>query len=171
MDFIKDAHCSYCGNRFLEQVSWPRKCFNCYNDSYSNPLPVVVAIIPVYPKGAAKQIGVLIIQRNIEPQKGGWALPGGYMDAGETWQMACHREVMEEVGLLTRPEDYQLMNLTTAKNGNLLIFANYTRPFMTEEVNFVENPEVIGIDILYESKELAFPTHTEMLAKYLGMKL
>ncbi len=167
---IKNSHCSYCGSLFTEQEKWPRKCFVCYNDSYSNPLPVVVAIIPVFPRGASKQLGVLIIQRNIEPQKGGWALPGGYMDAGETWQMACSREVMEEVGLLTHPENYKLMDVTSAQNGNLLIFANYTRPFATEEIDFVENPEVLVFDVTYQAKELAFPTHTEILSKYLGMK-
>lgn len=170
MDFIKDSHCSYCGAQFAEQISWPRKCFHCYNDSYSNPLPVVVALIPVFPSDIGGHLGVLTIKRNIEPQKGGWALPGGYMDAGETWQQACVREVMEETGILTQEENYSLMHVTSAKNGNLLLFSNYTRPFCWDDLKLISNSEVSDFYMVFEPTKLAFPTHTEMLAKYLGMK-
>jgi 8-oxo-dGTP diphosphatase len=42
---------------------------------------------------------VLLIQRGVDPAKGQWALPGGYMDAGEMPDLALQREVREEVGL------------------------------------------------------------------------
>lgn len=42
---------------------------------------------------------VLLVQRAINPEKGKWALPGGYMDAGEMPQEALRRELIEEVNL------------------------------------------------------------------------
>lgn len=42
---------------------------------------------------------VLLVQRAINPEKGKWALPGGYMDAGEMPEEALQRELMEEVHL------------------------------------------------------------------------
>jgi len=42
---------------------------------------------------------VLLAQRAIEPAKGKWTLPGGYMDAGELPADALVRELNEEVGL------------------------------------------------------------------------
>ncbi|WDT75966.1 MAG: NUDIX domain-containing protein [Candidatus Manganitrophus sp.] len=45
---------------------------------------------------------VLLIQRNQEPNKGGWTLPGGFVDFDETVDQAAVREVMEETGLQCR---------------------------------------------------------------------
>ncbi len=43
--------------------------------------------------------GILLIRRDIEPARGLWSYPGGYMDRGETAPEAAAREVFEETGL------------------------------------------------------------------------
>ena len=58
---------------------------------YRNPLPTTDAII-AGPDGRV----VLILRKN-EPH--GWALPGGFVDAGEELGKACVREAKEETGL------------------------------------------------------------------------
>lgn len=42
---------------------------------------------------------MLLVRRAVDPGKGLWSLPGGYMDAGEMPTEAVQREVDEEVGL------------------------------------------------------------------------
>jgi 8-oxo-dGTP diphosphatase len=43
---------------------------------------------------------ILLIKRGNEPYKGLWALPGGFVEYGETTEKAVVREVKEETGLL-----------------------------------------------------------------------
>jgi 8-oxo-dGTP diphosphatase len=46
---------------------------------------------------------IVLIRRKHEPFKGGYALPGGFVDVGETVEAACRREVREETGLAVGP--------------------------------------------------------------------
>jgi 8-oxo-dGTP diphosphatase len=42
---------------------------------------------------------VLLIERKNPPFQGEFALPGGFVDVGETVEDACRRELMEETGV------------------------------------------------------------------------
>ena len=45
---------------------------------------------------------VLLIKRGLEPNKGFWATPGGYVEWDESAEQTVQREVKEETGLTTR---------------------------------------------------------------------
>jgi ADP-ribose pyrophosphatase YjhB (NUDIX family) len=45
------------------------------------------------------ETGVLLIQRGEEPNKGGWTIPGGFVEFDETADVAVVREIKEETGL------------------------------------------------------------------------
>ena len=57
---------------------------------------------------------LLLTKRAVDPEKGKWALPGGYMDAHEMPEEALKRELIEEVNL---PIDVQRL-LTIYPIGN-----------------------------------------------------
>jgi ADP-ribose pyrophosphatase YjhB (NUDIX family) len=59
---------------------------------YKNPIPMVDVIIE-------KDDEVVLIRRKNEPFKGKLAIPGGYVDWGETVENAAVREAKEETSL------------------------------------------------------------------------
>ncbi|MFF1656414.1 NUDIX domain-containing protein, partial [Streptomyces sp. NPDC058255] len=96
-DFAPDSHCSSCGAPYGEGVSgWPRTCAVCGTVAYRNPLPVAVALQPVYD---ARGTALVVITRTIAPARGGIALPGGFIDHREDWRHAVVRELKEETGI------------------------------------------------------------------------
>jgi 8-oxo-dGTP pyrophosphatase MutT (NUDIX family) len=157
---IKHAHCSYCGRRFADKQAWPRRCAACGETSFQNPVPVAVALVPV-------QDGLLVIRRGIEPHRGKLALPGGYVDWGETWQQACVREVHEETGLLlSSAEAITERRVLSALPGLLLIFGE-ARPSAVPPLSpFSPTDETTERLVVKEPIELAFPLHTEVMREW-----
>ena len=45
---------------------------------------------------------VLLIKRGNPPFQGHYALPGGFVDVGETVEDACRRELLEETGVVAK---------------------------------------------------------------------
>lgn len=70
-----------------------RKCPRCGHESeeFRNPVPTVDVIIEV------GDLGIVLIRRKNPPL--GWALPGGFVDYGESLEEAAVREAGEETSL------------------------------------------------------------------------
>jgi ADP-ribose pyrophosphatase YjhB (NUDIX family) len=61
---------------------------------------------------------LLLARRGVNPGRGLWALPGGYLDAGELPEVALHREIREELDLaITVHELLATYSLVTAAGG------------------------------------------------------
>ena len=69
------------------------QCPKCKNkiEVYQNPIPTVDIIIEIESKG------IVLIKRRNPPY--GWAIPGGFVDYGESLEEAALREAKEETNL------------------------------------------------------------------------
>jgi ADP-ribose pyrophosphatase YjhB (NUDIX family) len=64
-------------------------CADCGHIDYQNPKVVVGTVVALDGK-------VLMCRRAIEPRRGFWTLPAGYLELGETLEEGAAREAMEE---------------------------------------------------------------------------
>lgn len=67
---------------------------------YKNPFPTVDVILEL-PEG------IVLIERKNEPF--GWAIPGGFVDYGESLEDAAVREIQEETSLAVSQSDLRLL--------------------------------------------------------------
>jgi ADP-ribose pyrophosphatase YjhB (NUDIX family) len=154
------AHCTFCGARFVPAHPWPRRCGACGETSYLNPKPVAVAVQPV---GG----GLLVVRRGIPPARDTLALPGGYVEVGETWQHAAARELSEEVGLRTDPETVRLYDAISAPDGTLLVFGLLPALSSADDLPPVApDEETLGFEVLHTPQPLGFELHTRVANRY-----
>ena len=73
-------------------------CDRCAWRWYANPKPAA-AVLLERTEGDAGEPEILLLKRAVEPGLGGWDLPAGYLDPGESFEMAARRETLEESGI------------------------------------------------------------------------
>ncbi|MBC9727004.1 NUDIX domain-containing protein [Streptomyces sp. TRM68367] len=153
-----NSHCSSCGAPYGEGASgWPRTCTVCGAVAYRNPLPVAVALQPVYDtKGTA----MVVITRTIARARGGTALPGGYIDDREDWRQAVVRELKEETGIVAASRDVRLVDAMSSPDGHLLLFGLLPERPADALPPSEATDETAGRHLLRRPEELAFPLHT-----------
>ncbi len=82
-------------------------CEDCGFTYYHN-IAAAVALVFTY------KDKVLFTVRNVDPDKGKWDLPGGFIDPNETAEEAACREIKEELGIEILSSDLQYV--TTSPN-------------------------------------------------------
>jgi ADP-ribose pyrophosphatase YjhB (NUDIX family) len=95
-------YCSRCGTELafgpIEGEDRDRlACPSCGHIAYVNPR-LVVTTIPVTDAGE-----IVLLRRGIDPGRGWWAQPGGFLEVDETVGEAAIRETLEETGLIVEP--------------------------------------------------------------------
>jgi len=95
-------HCTRCGGRLRSgPVGGEDRdrlvCDDCGHVSYVNPR-LVVTTIPITESGE-----IVLIRRGIDPGRGSWAQPGGFLEVDETVSEGAVRETWEETGLIVEP--------------------------------------------------------------------
>jgi ADP-ribose pyrophosphatase YjhB (NUDIX family) len=158
--------CPLCGAALVREAVPPDQreqavCSRCRFVFYQNP-KVVAGTIP-------EQDGqVLLTRRSINPGRGLWTYPGGFVDFGETVSDAAVRETLEETGL--HVELSGLLNVYSLPGAPVIVVfrAQVTGGTLTPcaENDLLE--WVHGDAIPWE--QLAFPSTREALREWLALR-
>lgn len=157
-------HCRNCGAPVVHRVPDDGDtreravCPQCATIHYENPLNVV---------GTVPHLGeqVLLCKRNIEPRKGKWTLPAGFMELNETTSEGAARETVEEAGAVFELEGlFSVLNV--ARVGQVHLF--YTARLLS--AHFDPGHETMEARLFREAEipwdEIAFRTVKETLERY-----
>ncbi|MFZ5564505.1 MAG: NUDIX hydrolase [Thermodesulfobacteriota bacterium] len=89
-------YCPFCGVA-LERRNHEGRirpyCIRCDTPIYENPVPATAVVV------ADPASGILLVRRSVEPKKGEWCLPGGFIELAEAPDRGALRELTEETGI------------------------------------------------------------------------
>lgn len=156
-------HCRVCGAatdyRVPPDDNRPRAtCTACGEIHYENPLSVV-GTLPVWGDQ------VLLCRRNIEPRRGLWTLPAGFLELGESTADGAIRETIEEAGAHIELQGlYTVLNVVRVGQVHLFYRARLL------DTHLAPGPETIEAQLFDEAdvpwNELAFRTVRQTLEHY-----
>ena len=127
---------------------------------YNNTTPVSVCILPILGHATLR---FAAIRRAIPPRIGELAFPGGFVDEGESAEMAASRETLQETGIETDPSLWKVLCTRVTPNNILLIFLQY-QPLPAEVLEaFEPTDETSELTTVCSQDVLAFPLHQEIL--------
>ena len=160
-------HCRVCGTAVVYRLpddgdtKQRAVCPGCHTVHNENALNVVGSV----PVGGENGAQVLLCKRNIEPRRGKWTLPAGFMELGETTAQGAARETVEEAGAEFEMQDlFAMMNV--ARVGQVHLF------YRAKLLSTVFDPghETMEARLFTQSEipwdDLAFKTVKETLLRY-----
>ena len=156
-------YCGYCGEKVVYRIpdgdNRPRYvCDACSTVHYQNPRVITGCVVTWNQK-------ILLCKRAIEPRKGKWTLPAGFLENGETIEQGAARETREEANVIVVPQGlYTIFNLPHISQ----IYVFYRAEITENNASAGEETEEVLMfsedDIPWS--ELAFPVIGKTLELY-----
>jgi 8-oxo-dGTP diphosphatase len=159
----KKTFCPYCGTRLTEKIceGSPRLfCEHCDEPIYENPIPASCLVV-------VDNINrVLLVKRSVEPKKGFWCLPGGFMELGESPEKAALRELEEETGLSGRIEMLLGVSSNPSAQYHTVLMVGYLIRQYTGTLIAGDDADDAAYFHYDELPEIAFESHERFIRMY-----
>ena len=163
MNMRKKNFCHYCGKALFEKIFEGRLrlfCEHCNEPIYENPIPASCLVV------ADDTDRVLLVRRSVEPKKGSWCLPGGFMELGETPETAALRELKEETGLDGHIEILLGVSSNPSMLYHTVLMVGYLVKTYTGTPVAGDDADDVAFFHYDELPEIAFESHMEFIKKY-----
>jgi ADP-ribose pyrophosphatase YjhB (NUDIX family) len=156
-------YCPVCGGKLFKSTLKENEpdrlvCEICDFVFYQDPKVVACSILEL-------NGGIVLLKRGIEPQRGKWVIPGGYVDRGEEVKAAAVRETEEECGLKIRIKD--LLGIYSYP-GQIPVVIVYLAQYVGGDLS--PKDETLEAQLFGETeipwKELAFQSTVDALKDY-----
>lgn len=99
------SYCPYCGTALESRAFDGRDrqfCPDCGEFVFQNPVPVGGVVV-------LDGDDVLLVERGIDPDRGKWTVPAGFLEVDESARAGAARELAEETGLAVDPDALALV--------------------------------------------------------------
>lgn len=150
--------CPHCGGALTRGRNFAY-CGDCGETQWANAVPGAQALVE-------RDGRVLLARRALEPRKGLWDFPGGFLDEHEHPLEALHRELREETGLEIEVAEFLGIWLDPYDGRTILSLTWLAHP-----IGGVEHPDDDVDELrwfaageLPPDEEIAFPGQVEALA-------
>jgi ADP-ribose pyrophosphatase YjhB (NUDIX family) len=146
------AFCPLCGGSLITRLvsDKPRRtCPECSYIHFTDP-KVGVGVLVV------KQGKVLLVRRAMEPERGKWSIPAGFLDRGEDPKETAVREAQEETGLKVVIEGLVDVYFNPPQQGGASIFILYRANLVGGKAQAGDDADAVGFFGRDELPELAF---------------
>ena len=148
--------CPRCTKLLVFGGKYPR-CPDGHYELFNNPVPVVSFVAPY-------EDGIVCVKRGIEPFKGEWSLPSGYVEAFTDPRDQVCAESKEETNLVIRPKRLIHACKSYATSNRLILF------YLAEVVSGTLRAGDDAAEAAYYTRrtmpKLCFPSHEIVVDHY-----
>ncbi|MBU2488797.1 MAG: NUDIX domain-containing protein [Proteobacteria bacterium] len=158
-------YCAFCGNPLELREAEGRVrpfCPLCEIPIYENPVPAS-ALVVVDGEGR-----ILLVKRSVDPKKGMWCLPGGFMELGESPEEGALRELCEETRLSGRIGELLGVTASHSQEHHTVLLMGYLIREYSGEPFAGDDAEEAAFFAPESLPELAFDSHREFVRIYLA---
>ena len=161
----KKQYCPYCGSPLRARESEGRERLFCGKEQrfiYENPIPAATGVV-------LDDTGrILLIRRSRQPGKNQWALPGGFIETGESPADAARREIEEECGIVARePSLIDIIYQESKFYGTSILIIGYSFGGFDGAIRPGDDADEARFFDLDDLPKMAFESHGRMIKRFL----
>jgi len=139
-------------------------CPNCDHVVYFDVKVAVVVFI-------LQDERVLLVKRAVDPMKGRWAMPAGFVEAGEDPQDAARREALEETSLNVQIDRLLDVFYTAGDGGVADIVIAYKASIVSGELKAEDDAEAVGWFSRADLPDVVFLPSQRLAARWLANEI
>jgi 8-oxo-dGTP diphosphatase len=157
------TYCHFCAAPLESRLIEDRNrlfCPNCNQVIYENPIPATCLVV------IDNKDRVLLVKRKVEPEIGAWCLPGGFIELGETPELAALRELREETGLEGQVERLLGVIAQESKQYDTVMIVGYLIKSFSGTPIAGDDASDIAFYAPETRPEIPFASHREFVRRY-----